>query len=113
MYLEGFTSFLHTGTLQLPPQQETRKKQYRTKEYGEKLKVAALEVLYKGGLDAELCSKVLMSAIPKQQLCRCHKDWTCSLCMYACCEQAQRKFCVCLCRTICPTHGKHCKGSHE
>ena len=63
-------------------------------------------------LPSEVIEKIYNIAFPAWTCCSCN-NVICFLCKYACCENAQAVFCVCLLCTKCPTHGTKCYGTHD
>ena len=103
---------VHTKTFRPAPKKITPpNKQYLTKKTNQKAKITALSIM--NNIEPELRRKIIETAFPKIYECKCSGERTCSLCYYACCEKAQEVFCVCLCATQCPRHGRRCNGSHD
>jgi hypothetical protein len=63
-------------------------------------------------LPCNIIEKIYSLAYPTWKCCTCVNN-VCFLCKYACCENAEAVFCVCLLCTKCPKHGTRCHGTHD
>ena len=63
-------------------------------------------------LPSNLIEKIYSLAYPTWKCCTCVNN-VCFLCKYACCENAEAVFCVCLLCTKCHKHGTKCHGTHD
>jgi hypothetical protein len=64
-------------------------------------------------LNNDLAILIINLAFPHFERCYCRHDYTCYLCVHACCKLAHRGFCMCKVKTVCSKHGVKCIGNHD
>ena len=84
-----------------------------TRGVQEQRNILALRLMNKYSVPTLACETVMKGIATPQGKCKCTGQVVCSLCEYACCEQAVSEWCVCTQRTSCSIHGVLCNGTHD